>query len=274
MTINSKYFSRTLATAGAALTALLTLPSCEGIFPGVYDRPVGDTTVTRTAEGTLYVDASDWGKWHYIDLRALTDSVAANPGYNTSEAWVTCAIPTEGDATSSVEESGDVRQTGIYTYWYDVFGEGISHKEYRSYTPAERQPEPENWSIAVHRNNVRTNGGAAAVTEFADISRLPSDRAYLETLDFKADIWSETSVWTLRDHMLLGIVGSQGIEVNETLSSWLRMDIPPMPPVFSADSRVFVVRFADGTYAALQLSDYMSVAGTKCCLTINYRYPL
>ena len=45
-------------------------------------------------------------------------------------------------------------------YWFDVFGEGIKKNTFSYYTPTEGQEEPEEWTLAVHRNNVRTNGGA------------------------------------------------------------------------------------------------------------------
>lgn len=34
------------------------------------------------------------------------------------------------------------------------------------------------------------------------------------------------------------------------------------------------MRTPDGEYAALQLENYQNALGTKCHLTINYRYPL
>ena len=81
-------------------------------------------------------------------------------------------------------------------------------------------------------------------------------------------------MWIDQDRMLLGIIGNQGTAVNTVLSSWLRIEIPPMPPAFTPDSRVFVIRLGDGTMGALQLADYQSAAGVKCCLSIKYRYPL
>lgn len=74
--------------------------------------------------------------------------------------------------------------------------------------------------------------------------------------------------------MLLGIIGNQGTYINPVLSSWLLVDIPPMPPAFTLCSNVFIIRLPDDTFGALQLENYQSTEGTKCCLTINYRYPL
>ena len=61
--------------------------------------------------------------------------------------------------------------------------------------------------------------------------------------------------------------------INRLLSSWLQLYIPPIPPAFTHDSHVFIIRMKDGTYAALQLANYISPEGDKCWLTINYRYP-
>lgn len=244
----------------------MTLPfqACEGLFENVYDKP--DESRGATTAGQLYIDASDWLEWHYIDLIALTDSVNSDESYNTSSAWQTFRIPLSGESSDN--------KTGIYTYWYDVFGEGITKYEYRDFIPTASQPEPSTWSVAVHRNNVRTNGGSACVTEYTSIDEIPDGTKWLDKLEFVADQWDETGVWVIQDRMLLGIIGNQGITTNPELSSWLTIRIPPMPPSFVLDSRVRILRLADGTYAAMQLTDYQSVTGTKCCLTINYKYPL
>jgi hypothetical protein len=49
--------------------------------------------------------------------------------------------------------------------------------------------------------------------------------------------------------------------------------IPPVPPVFTLNSHVFILRLKNGTCAALQLENYQNAAGKKCFLTINYKYP-
>ena len=56
---------------------MLSLSSCHGIFGGIYDEPVEETSdgfgfikineATRT--GTIYIDASDYMKWNYISLK-------------------------------------------------------------------------------------------------------------------------------------------------------------------------------------------------------------
>lgn len=254
-----------LLAAGAAVTVL---PSCNGILSGIYDEPPAETD--ETVAGQLYIDASDWTEWHYIDFGALAD---LPEGGNPSALWQTVSVPLHatGEASSSSPAPGS---SGIYTYWYDVYGSGLGVREFREYQPTAAQPEPDVWTLAVHRNNVRTHGCAVAATDFASLDELPSDPEYYRGLSYTPDEWNETDVWVIQDRMLSGLIGNQGITVNPVLSSWLGVSIPPIPPQFTLDSRVFIMRTPEGDYAALQLENYQNALGTKCHLTINYRYPL
>lgn len=242
----------------------MTLPSCNGIMSGIYDEPPVETT--ETVAGQLYLDASDWTKWHYIDFQALVDLPEDG---NPSALWQTLDIPTR-----RIDDPGEGYRDGIYTYWYDVYGTGLSNREFREYRPTDAQREPDAWTIAIHRNNVRTNGCAVAATEFRSLEELPDDRKYYESLTYTPDEWNETDVWVIQDRMLLGLIGNQGMEINNVMSSWLSVEIPPIPPQFSMDSRVFILRTPQGEYSALQLENYQNALGVKCHLTINYRYPL
>lgn len=258
--------SRLYPTLILGPAAALSLSGCDGIFSGIYDAPA-DAPV-ETVAGNLYIDASDWTEWHYLDLPKIAAAVTADPNFNTSSAWVTLPIPVE--TTETETEQG----CGIYTYWYDVFGAGIGVNEFRSFYPTATQQTPDNWTIAIHRNNVRTNGCAVAATGLRSFDELPQFPGWYDGLDFVTDEWNENDVWVLQDRMLLGQIGCQGIPVNEVLSSWLTIDIPPVPPSFTLDSQVYLLRLPDNTMAALQLVNYQSSAGVKCCLSINYRYPI
>lgn len=241
-----------------AISGAMMLSGCQGILSGVYDEPSANDVMT--GDNQLYIDASDWGKWHYIDLKDPLPQWSAHD----------IPLPDPTAATSSPHSE----EPGIYTYWYDVFGAGISNCEYRGFAPAARQSEPESWTLAVHRNNVRTNGCGVYESAYTSIDMLPDDNSWLKDLDYVADEWNQTDVWAVQERMLSGIIGNQGIHINKVLGRWLAMKIPPMPPTFSLNNHIFILKLADGTFAALQLADYMSAAGTKCCLTINYKYPL
>lgn len=242
--------------------SLLLLASCEGLFDDIYDAPLEEEGAGKEQ---LYIDASSWTEWHYIDFEAIADSLQSNSLYNPSSAVVTYAIPTE-----AIEGDG---KSGIYTYWYDVFGAGISNHEFRNFTTTKRQEEPVAWSIAIHRNNVRTNGGSVYETPYTSMSDLPESSEAFKNAAFTEDAWNEKDVWTVQDRMLQGLIGNQGIHVNQVLSAWLKVHIPPVPPVFTLNSHVFVLKLKNGTCAALQLENYQNTAGKKCFLTINYKYP-
>lgn len=256
---------RHISIAGCGIMMMLT--ACNGIMGGLYDEDNGGNTYDNDAvsvHGTLYVDASSWTDWYYIDLHAIRDSIVK--GVEPDLTFAPWPIPTE--ETAAFDQEG----SGIYTYWYDIFGEGIAKREYRSSYPTAKQPEPEQWDIAVHRNNVRTNGGAAAETNGTDVSDDKALTAY--TTDMTGDEVNESDVWTISEKMIQSLIGNQRIKVNPVLSRWLTMEIPPMPPAFLQNDHVFLLRMKDNTYAALRLLNYISPTAVKCCLTIEYRYPV
>ncbi len=266
------YLLHAVAGAGA-----LALTACNGIFDGIYDDP-GDITLARQQ---LVIDATSWENWYYVDLptlyrlRQTGDSAALQKAQTEFEAY---PIPMTPIGDEDTTEEGHAAATqgkkpGQYMYWFDVWGEGYKNSRFTSYTPTAAQTAPGSWTFAVHRNNVRTNGAEVLETSFTSIDRLPETSDYFRDMTFTADEWSENEVWDSQEKMLRSYVPSQGIAVNKVLSSWLTMDIPPMPPAYTLNSRVFVLRLKDGTYAALQLANYLSPNGTKCYLTINYKYP-
>ena len=240
--------------------AALLLPGCTGILSGIYDEPAAGPR--PESAGELRIDATAWDKWYYIDLESSPDSA--------SPEWVAVDVPraVEG-AESATHPDGEC--SGIYTYWYDVFGVGVENREYQGFAPAEPMDEPEQWTIAVHRNNVRTNGCEVAATPYESMQEIPSGRDFIESLEFAGDEWDVTSVWVDRDRMLLGVIGNQGVYVNHTLGDWLKIEIPPMPPVYSHNPRVFILRRCDGSYMALRLADYRGDDGTACVLTIEFK---
>lgn len=242
------------------LFCLLTagmLSSCEGLFEDLYDQE------PPTAEGQVYLDASSWTDWYYLDLHALQDSTY-KPDFT--------AYPMPLDTIPESQWDG---QTGIYTYWYDVFGVGTDSCRYDSHYPTATQPEPEKWDIALHRDDVRTNGGAAFETEYTSMEELPASSEVFWGEAFDEDTYSESDTWAVSDRMMRGFVGNQRIKINYTLSSWLgvTLQIPSkVPPEFTYNPHVFIVRLSDGTYAALRLASYVR-NDKKCCLTIDYKYP-
>lgn len=272
-----------LKTTVAGL-GLMMLTACNGIFDDIYDKP----EEIVPAKGQIVMDATCWTDWYYVDLDRLHqlatsgDEAALLKAQTEFEAY---PIPMQAtgdrvDTPTTADEGKDGKviatqgkKEGQYMYWFDVFGAGIKNNTFSYFEPTAGQTAPENWTFAVHRNNVRTNGGAVLETTYTSMDELPESSEAFRNMTFTEDEWSENAVWNSQDQMLQGYVPSQGIEVNKVLSSWLSMEIPPMPPLFSLNRHVFILRLKNGSYAALQLENYLSPNGKKCYLTINYKYP-
>ena len=111
---------------------LLPFSACDGILEGIYDSPAASDsnefgfirTDPSTHSGTIYIDATDYRRWTFIDFHTQkVDSVNV----------------TDSD-----------------------------------------QKEPEEWDIAVHRYDVKTNAGAVLETGFTGFSALQNASAMPE----------------------------------------------------------------------------------------------
>ena len=256
---------------------------CEGILSNIYDEPTerGTDIVTRddTISGTLYVEANAWEAWYYVDLHAIREAVRRS---HTGEAFDSACLHFEPYAVPRTLTGAWDGQSAIYTYMFRVLtGSGLDDNELLATEPTDAQPAPPTWDLAIHRNNVRTNGGSALETPYSSLSALPSTAQVLldqlakagRDTTFTGDVWVETDVWVDQSTMLQETIPCQGIEVNEVLSRWTTMVIPPMPPSFRHNGNVFLLRMTDGSVAALRCANYISERNVKCCFTIEYIYP-
>ena len=252
----------------------MLLASCEGAFGWMYDdpqapaSPAAEVNADKSLTVTLSVNANPWDEWHYIDLPAVVSLLRKDPKADINTLWTTRAIPLE--PTGPEETETGHRRPGQYLYWFDTnYGLPIRGSEFLSFTPTAAQDDPEEWSFAVHRSEVRTNGGSAWKSSLDNISRASLATCYGAV--FAPDEWSETDVWDDSGQMLLQLIPSQGIRINKVLGSWLALGVMPN---YVMDSHVFFLRLSDGSVAALQLINHLSDTNKRCCLTIKYRYPL
>ena len=131
--------------------------------------------------------------------------------------------------------------------------------------------EPTDWDLAFHRWDTRTNGGAALETDYNSLDDLEAAGTWPEG-DMVEDEWYEY-VNVDMSGMMSGDIGYMSCYCNLELGKWMAVDTTNMPPTYTPSGKVYLVRFADGTYTALILSNYMNSSGTKCYLTIDFIYP-
>lgn len=125
------------------------------------------------------------------------------------------------------------------------------------------------WDIALHRDDIRTNGGAALKTDktnLADVTAIPSS-GYTGDVDGQIliNITNMTSTGPLQYNAKINKVLYDYITHTETGS---------MPPFqYAVNNLVFVVKCSDGTYAKMQLTDWKDDMNNKFVNTLRYVYP-
>lgn len=133
------------------------------------------------------------------------------------------------------------------------------------------EPEPRHWDFALHRYDVKTNQAAAHETDFLTMDAVKAHGHYDEG-SFTADTAGRVVVDM--STMMDGYLGYHESNVNKVLSRWLSVDTGTMPPIYTLSGKVYVLRLADGTFAALLFTDFMDEASVKGYVTIKYIYPL
>ena len=217
MFVNQKQF---LFLSG--VIAILSLSACNGILEDIYDAPEPEETKIygfiavddNTHTGRIYLDATDYTEWHYIDLHGKS---------------VTTAIV---DAET-----------------------------------------PANWDLAIHRYDAKTNGGAVMESAAAGFSMLSAINT-IPAEAFVSDKWTTDKITVDMSQMMDGIIRYAEDWYNHCLSGWLHVDTSTMPPIYTLSGKVYLLRLADGTFAALRLMNFMNDAAVKGFITIDYLYPV
>ncbi len=213
-----RYRSLLRCLTGAA--AWLLLPSCNGLFEGLYDAPqpaseYGFVSVDEQRHtGRIFVDATSYTEWHYIDLhdKQLT--------------------------TTAVGEAA-----------------------------------PERWDFAIHRYDAKSHGGAAAECTAVDFGSLPAAGS-LPADSFVTDEWTIDRITVDMSQMMEGVIRYAEDWYNPLLSQWLHVDTSTMPPIYTLSGKIYLLRLADGTCAALRLTNFMNDSAVKGFMTIDYSYPI
>lgn len=133
---------------------------------------------------------------------------------------------------------------------------------------------PEEWDFAIHRYDIKTNGGAAFQTSYTSIDdflaagKLPADK------DFLKDEWTTDKIAIDMSGMMDGKIVYTESYRNAVLSGWLDVNTSTMPPVYTMSNQVFLIRMKDNTYAAIRFTNYMNARGIKGYIDFDFSYPL
>lgn len=134
---------------------------------------------------------------------------------------------------------------------------------------------PADWDIAHHRYDAKTNGAKVYMTDCHSIDEL--EQGYLPAGgSWTEDEYDDNNIIVDMSHMMEGYLDYAPGYKNKELGKWVEVDTSTMPPNYAMHDNVYVIRLKDGTYAALQLENFMSTDRyqIKGWMTVNYKYPL
>ena len=134
---------------------------------------------------------------------------------------------------------------------------------------------PAQWDIAHHRYDVKTNDGAVIMTPYHSFAELEA-AGIPENAEWVEDEESEQAITVDMSHMLEGYLVYAPGHKNKEMGKWVDVDTSTMPPNYAMHDNVMLLRLSDGTYAAVQLVNFMSTdhSQTKGWMTVNYKYPV
>lgn len=153
-----------------------------------------------------------------------------------------------------------------YTQW--VY---IDFSERSTVTLGYDEDAPQNWDIAVHRYDVKTNGAKVVETNYSDFDQAIT--ATIDEADLVSDIWTTNQIVIDMSTMMDGYLGYTESYYNPELSKWLNVDTSTMPPIYTPSGKVYIVYLPDGTRAGVKLLNFMNDMQVKGYMTIQYMYP-
>lgn len=121
------------------------------------------------------------------------------------------------------------------------------------------------WDIALHRWDIRTNGGSALNTEKTEMT----DVTTIPTTGYTADIDKEIYATSA---MLTGTKAP--FTLNEELCKWMTVNTSQMPPVYTIHKYVYIVKTQAGKYAKIQFTDRTNDDDVSGYVTFTYEYPV
>ncbi len=134
---------------------------------------------------------------------------------------------------------------------------------------------PADWTIALHRYDVKTNSGYAFRTSYTSLDEVKI-AVKKETFpmpklsEFTADELSKITIDM--SHMMDGYIDYADAYINKVIGTWLNVDTSSMPPNYTMDNNVYLVRTKDGDVYAIQFTGYSNPykSNTKGYISFEY----
>ena len=132
---------------------------------------------------------------------------------------------------------------------------------------------PAEWDIAIHRYDVKTNGGAVLETSYASMDEL-LDSGSIPAGEYAEDIETTDRIAIDMSDMMNGNIGYADSNLNTVLCSWINQDMSVMPPQTTLSGLVYLVRISDGSIAKIRFTDNTDAEGKTGHISFEYAYPM
>lgn len=171
----------------------------------------------------------------------------------------------ETPKTDPVSKTMTVNATS-YTDWvYVNFETGETKKAAVEDTAT---PEGFDWDIAIHRYDIKTNGGEAVATEMKSLDAVNQAPQSGYVKDSQGKIIVDIS------DMMNGNIGYADTNLNSVLCTWIKQDMSSMPPVTTLSELVYVIKGADGKYTKIRFTDNRNDENKTGHITFEYVHPI
>lgn len=200
---------------------------------GAMSMPVVATFGGSQSQSSMTVNTSDYGTWTYINLKTGETKTVRD-----FSAW---NYMTDGEVVETTAAQGSEADVTI------------------------------DWHIAIHRYDIKTNGGSAVATT----STVMSEVASMPTSGYTEDATVENTLITDMANMMAGKIGyASSAKMNTVLCEWLKKTATgTMPPyIYEPTNLIYVVKNSDGSYAKLKFTDNTDAEGNSGYVTFSYEY--
>lgn len=119
------------------------------------------------------------------------------------------------------------------------------------------------WDIAIHRFDVRTNGGAVLATDKTDMSQVTDIPASGYTADIDGTVLNSFAMPPTDDSYT-------ACKLSGILNTWITR--AGMPPTYTLSNLVYIVQCKDNTYAKVKFTDYSNDEGKTGHVGLTYEY--
>lgn len=191
------------------------------------------TPAPDPVKSQMTVNTSDYGTWTYIDLKTgKTQTIRDFSAWN---------YMTDGKIVETTPAQGNEADITI------------------------------DWQIAIHRYDIKTNGGeAVATTEtlMANVTAMPEG-------GYTADKTVENTLLTDMSGMANSKIGyAATAKMNPVLCGWLKKTATGAMPPYTYDptNLIYVLKCKDGSYAKLKFTDNTDAEGKSGYVTFSYEY--